>query len=440
MPIWPDPAANTAPDAAIGSVIALLSAGLPAGGIALLARANGSGRMIVADTCGDRALVGCDMPVPATLLQGDLAMVDTQGLRLPLAWTLACGGRPAQFAAMPVPGHDLHLVTAWCTPDAALPAIGAHLSAAATVIARLLATGQRTRVQADVSQRLHALVSHLPVPLVFVDSLGQQVLINNRARTLLGLDAGEARHAQIAAALARLINLEVSLDQQQQMASDRTARLSFQIQRGDHAFEVDSQWIDDDSLSGRIWIFADVTQAVTLQARLTRLAGEDALTGVLNRRSFQERIVADIDQADRQGTPLALLTLDLDHFKSINDAFGHQAGDQVLRDICAVVTGTLGNRGVLARIGGEEFAILLPDTAPDAAAAMAERICAAIRHTTLELPHGPLRVTSSIGLALHARHEDTPDTLLARSDRALYAAKHQGRDRVALAPVASRAA
>jgi diguanylate cyclase (GGDEF)-like protein len=439
MIIWPNAIASPdAPDSVIGSVLRLLAAQLPTAGMAMLVTQTGPDQVMVADVGSDRtaengarALVGQSLRVPGDLLAAVPTDIATEGLRLPIAWTMACGGRPTRIAASPVPGHPLHVLTAWCGHAAVCPD---HADDAAAVIATLLSGGQQSQGQAQDGLRISALVRHLPVPLVFVDSYGTHVLINNEACLLLRIEPGEVRPTVIAAALAQLISQEIGKGRNGEPAHDRKADLAFEIRRGGHSYDVTSRWIDDGALCGRIWIFADVTQAKTLQATLARLASEDPLTGVLNRRSFEERIAEEIRKADEFDRPLALLILDLDHFKAINDTYGHQAGDQVLRAVCRIVTDTLREGVCLARIGGEEFAILLPDTATADASAVANRICAAIRDATLDLSEGQLKVTTSIGLAVYDNRSDSQHALLARSDAALYAAKRQGRDRIAVAP------
>ncbi len=159
-------------------------------------------------------------------------------------------------------------------------------------------------------------------------------------------------------------------------------------------------------------------------------AAHDGLTGLANRRSAMARLDADIAQAHRHGQPLSLLTLDLDHFKRINDAYGHAAGDRVLTEFATVLRESLRLGDVGARIGGEEFIALLPQTDALAALQVAERIreqCEARRIASDE--GAEIRFTISIGLSELAPYEDAAH-LLARADRALYRAKNSGRNRV----------
>lgn len=162
-----------------------------------------------------------------------------------------------------------------------------------------------------------------------------------------------------------------------------------------------------------------------------RLSRTDPLTGLANRRHFSARLEALADDARQSGAPLSLLVLDLDHFKRINDAHGHDAGDACLARFAERMRECLDGPGVhLARLGGEEFAALLPGVAPASAAARAEALRASLAGQALALREGDLRITVSIGVAgLDTRRRDGAD-LFRAADRAMYLAKSEGRDRV----------
>jgi diguanylate cyclase (GGDEF)-like protein len=162
-------------------------------------------------------------------------------------------------------------------------------------------------------------------------------------------------------------------------------------------------------------------------------AATDSLTGLPNRRALHDTLRRMVAQAGRSLVPLAAVALDLDHFKEINDRFGHEKGDDVLAAVGRLLADTVRDSDVAARAGGEEFCILLPDTDLDGALALAEKLRAAIAR--LEVPGIDARITGSLGVASFPLHAmDTP-TLLRKSDRALYVAKQRGRDRVEAATV-----
>ncbi|MCZ2407974.1 MAG: diguanylate cyclase [Burkholderiales bacterium] len=170
------------------------------------------------------------------------------------------------------------------------------------------------------------------------------------------------------------------------------------------------------------------------QVELQALATLDPLTGLLNRRAFVRAAEAELARARRQGSPLSLLMLDLDHFKSINDHFGHPKGDEVLREVARLMTHTVRHTDRIARYGGEEFILLLPDTSEAHALHLAEKLRQTLANTTIA--HLATPVTASIGLACLPVHSTMDlDTLLQHVDCALYEAKHQGRNRCVVAPM-----
>jgi diguanylate cyclase (GGDEF)-like protein len=182
-----------------------------------------------------------------------------------------------------------------------------------------------------------------------------------------------------------------------------------------------------------------VSQAAPVLANLRNLAvaeiraATDGLTGLPNKRAVTDALKRTFAQATMTKSPLALLLLDLDHFKQVNDQHGHAAGDQVLAGVGAALRSVLRNRDFAGRNGGEEFAILLPDTSSAAALEIAERVRATIAEVTL--PGTDVPVTVSVGVAGFPDHASTLERLERLADAALYVAKRQGRNRVELATV-----
>ncbi|MFP5515217.1 MAG: GGDEF domain-containing protein [Alphaproteobacteria bacterium] len=156
----------------------------------------------------------------------------------------------------------------------------------------------------------------------------------------------------------------------------------------------------------------------------------DPLTGLANRRAFFGAIDREVAGALRQETPVSLLLLDIDHFKEVNDAHGHDAGDAVLVALSRVLQRGVRQSDLVARFGGEEFAILLPCTPVEGAFLLAERLRCAVRDCGVEHDGVLLHVTVSIGVSSLAPNADRPDTLIKAADIALYRAKSDGRDRV----------
>jgi diguanylate cyclase (GGDEF)-like protein len=163
--------------------------------------------------------------------------------------------------------------------------------------------------------------------------------------------------------------------------------------------------------------------------RTERLATTDGLTGLTNHRAFQERLDIHLAQAGRYAKRVSLLLCDVDHFKSVNDTYGHPIGDQVLRGVAMTLLKEARTTDVVARYGGEEFAIVMPETDTAGAMVIAERIREKVGKTTFDTPQGPLRVTISLGVATFPDDGRSKPELVERADGALYHAKRHGRNR-----------
>ncbi|MDO8605286.1 MAG: diguanylate cyclase [Phaeospirillum sp.] len=191
---------------------------------------------------------------------------------------------------------------------------------------------------------------------------------------------------------------------------------------------------EDGNLLAVVETLRDNTEQKLAQMALHSLAVKDGLTGLANRRSFDERLEADWLHSIREQAPISLLLIDVDHFKLYNDTYGHQKGDTCLKEVAAAMTTQVFRPADLAaRYGGEEFAVIMPNTDLDGALRVADRIREAVED--LNLPHSASqttdRVTLSAGAASAVPTDDqTPVDLIAAADAALYRAKHAGRNRV----------
>lgn len=183
----------------------------------------------------------------------------------------------------------------------------------------------------------------------------------------------------------------------------------------------------------------EVDQRKRLEEELRRLISVDALTNTHSRRSILELGELELKRFERSGAPLSLLMLDIDHFKSINDNYGHAAGDEALRVFSMACQESLRETDLLGRMGGEEFVAIMPDTDSNDALAIAKRILKNVSETRIVTEDYTINLTVSIGLANAEKSDHSIDSVLSRADIALYAAKNNGRNRVEVfSPVSSK--
>jgi diguanylate cyclase (GGDEF)-like protein/PAS domain S-box-containing protein len=210
-------------------------------------------------------------------------------------------------------------------------------------------------------------------------------------------------------------------------AIGKTSTLQAQHRNGDEfpvdislsAIKLRGQW-------NAVGIVRNATERVKTEERLQQLATTDTLTGIFNRRCFDETLEREVSRSARLSSPLSLILFDVDHFKRINDTFGHQAGDQVLAQLAGAVAGAIRTSDLFARWGGEEFAVLLPGSPLDAARLLAEKLRMILE--TQPFPNVG-QVTCSFGVGEYAPGDDA-DGLMKKVDRCLYQAKASGRNRV----------
>ncbi|MBA1145948.1 diguanylate cyclase [Ectothiorhodospiraceae bacterium WFHF3C12] len=178
-------------------------------------------------------------------------------------------------------------------------------------------------------------------------------------------------------------------------------------------------------------IIMNITDRKNLEQELSSLARCDPLTGLANRREFYKLLVDELERAQRYDRPLALLWLDLDDFKQVNDRLGHLAGDEVLRRLAHLLADSVRTADRVARIGGEEFVVLLPEMGLEEASETAERLRRLVGETRFELDGGDaVSTTVSVGVAVYPVHGASVDDLAGAADQAMYDAKRAGRDRV----------
>ena len=178
------------------------------------------------------------------------------------------------------------------------------------------------------------------------------------------------------------------------------------------------------------YALADLVEAERIKRRYYDLAMTDGLTGALNRRAFLSIARRDLARSARHGSALSVIAFDVDHFKAVNDTHGHAAGDAVLRDLSATLLGIVREEDAFGRMGGEEFALALPETDRAAASGLAERLRRAAVAMSFDGADGPFGITISLGVAGARPGPNGIEDALARADAALYDAKNGGRNRV----------
>lgn len=315
------------------------------------------------------------------------------------------------------------------------------------------------KFKAEAQEFAIKLMTHLVVPTFVLDAEGRVVIWNRACERLTGVMAadvvGTREHwrAFYEAPRPCLADLLVQGRTEEIPAFYADSDALTTLEHGVHAANwcvmprvgtelylvIDSGPIygDGGRLLAVVETLRDMTDHKRAQLALENLATRDGLTGLLNRRSFDEFLYREWQRAKRDARPLALIMIDVDHFKRYNDTYGHQMGDECLRRVAAALQAAVFRPGdVVARYGGEEFVIILPAADEAGAILVAERIKE--RVTRLKIPHGSSEhgtVSVSMGIAAAATASIDATALLAAADTALYQAKHAGRNGFALAPV-----
>lgn len=284
--------------------------------------------------------------------------------------------------------------------------------------------------------RLVALLSAMTLGIMFVDNNGRVVYCNPAFEQIWRIRDREKVIGQPAA--QSLLETNVALraplhfsEYLTSIATPGSGMTEFEIEMTDgrtvtHATR--SVLADDGQVVGSLWIFEDVTRERDTAAKLIYLAERDPLTGLYNRRSFENALSGIFDIRTRQQQLGALLFIDLDGFKYINDTFGHSAGDTILLRASGEMSALVRQSEILYRLGGDEFAILLPNVSNLEAQVLAARVVNSIAKIPFRFEDHDLRLTASVGIALYPEHANDPDQLVARADAAMYQAKQAGKN------------
>ena len=292
---------------------------------------------------------------------------------------------------------------------------------------------ERTHALTESEERLRGFLRATLDAVVIVDGDGVIVEFNPAATRLFGYAADEVVGRAVSSllpdcpAMMPKADTELcALGWEQQTVGRRRDGSTFPAELTVGTRSADGKVV-------HVGVLRDITERRAQEETLRRLANTDGLTGVFNRRTFMEEGERLFGIALRHDRPLAVLMVDADHFKSVNDTHGHDIGDQVLRVLAQVVASRLRVTDIFGRLGGEEFAAVLPETDPAGAERIAWAVIEAVRATEVPLPGGGvLRFTVSVGVGVRQAASVELADLLKQADLALYRAKKEGRDRVIL--------
>jgi diguanylate cyclase (GGDEF)-like protein len=282
----------------------------------------------------------------------------------------------------------------------------AHAVSLAQTTSRLVASENKFRGIADSTAD----------GILLADASGEVKFANPSAAAILGRPPRDLVGARVSRLIPRIAD----------------ERWSGNLTRGDDQVPVAISlrtFEDPPAHVNRVYVLRDLSESVRVET-FSRLANLDALTGIGNRRRFDEELCSRLASAQRHGTELAVLLIDLDRFKPINDAYGHPAGDAVLIAVARILQDRTRASDMVARLGGDEFVALLDHVSTDGARTCAENLLAQISSLAVPFEGANLTIGASIGIATYPRDATSPDELLDAADRALYRAKHAGRGQV----------
>lgn len=298
---------------------------------------------------------------------------------------------------------------------------------------------------------LEAILDTIPSPVFFQGDDGVLSGWNDRfAEQILGVAPDDGRldspsgADQVMSRLPRQIAAASYVDDRRRMTDDGTLvqNIRTRVSGQTRTFVVHRRLVKGDPSIGAVGVMVDVTDRVFAEEELRRMAYTDALTGVAARRRFFEVADLEVERARRYRRPVGLIVFDLDDFKSVNDRYGHQVGDEVLKRIGSLSLDAVRESDVVGRYGGEEFALVLPETDRAATAALADRLRVAFNTEPIPTDHEAIHISASFGVSAYDPNVHTPenapglDELIRRADDAVRAAKAGGKNQVQVESVA----
>ncbi len=282
---------------------------------------------------------------------------------------------------------------------------------------------------------LESVLENLPEAVVIFDPDGSITRVNAAFTEMFGYRAEEAKGQNVSELLPPDEKKEEAQDFRRIIKKGETINAKTLRRRKDgtriNVAMKSAPVIVEGEVAGFFVVYRDITSEKSAEERLIEMATTDSLTGLYNRRHFFELSRLEFERARRNGSPLVLLMIDIDYFKNINDTYGHQAGDAVLESLAAFGKACIRSVDVFGRIGGEEFAMLLPETILENGIAVAERLRDGLERMQIDVDGATASITVSIGVACAVAGLPDFDEVVVRSDRALYKAKCDGRNRVA---------
>ncbi len=274
--------------------------------------------------------------------------------------------------------------------------------------------------------------------IIVVDSAQNLIICNNNYLDLMGFDSSWRTlppKERVEAVAEMTEDPQKFLDEVHELTRDLTIKRTSLLRMKDGRIierETRPYYIGD-HLFGRMYSYVDITERINAEQMLRTLAITDPLTKIFNRRHFYTLASQELERSSRYNHPASIIMVDIDHFKNINDTFGHLIGDQMLESIARIFQQNLRKVDILARYGGEEFILLLPETQNEQAFQTAERLRLAIEDFHIPVKEKKAKVTLSLGIACSMPGENLAlDKLLERADQALYAAKESGRNRACI--------
>ncbi len=289
---------------------------------------------------------------------------------------------------------------------------------------------EQEKAIARSEENFRKLFDAAPVPMILVDEEGIVRTCNEQAAALLQADRDAVTGINVGEFFADEEEWNILFERLGNEGAVDALAVRLRARNGQTPWSLlNARTLVLDGRRTGVLTLTDLTEQKRIEERLRYLAARDALTETLSRGRFFEVAREELARANRYGRPLALAMLDLDHFKSINDRYGHRAGDEVLRAIAGLMTRGLRGQDHIGRYGGEEFAVLLPETSLEAAREVLERIRLAIVEMRLDFEGQKLSITVSAGVVAVETGEPF-ETALARADAALYRAKGAGRNAV----------